>query len=414
MRKSFCAVKNFFLQHGRNTGSGVFKVPLESIEILKDPLDFYAALYTGMKQAQFRAVFSSLYWGIGEMEDYLITALERNVEKNENLRIKVIMDSARGQRLSKPGSRFLNSYEMVNRLKTNHPNRDVQVSLWRNSKPTLMGSAFRYQQLAEALGVHHVKLAIFDNSIILTGANFEEQYFLNRQDRYWLINNAQAFADHLEDFIDSLMTVSDRTTILNNTQSPFGYKGAIMWEKRAEAIDSQNRVHNYLSSQAALQRSSTGEVGVIESVPIPRIEDKRGDKKSGGEEAKNELQIQGREVTKQNIMELIKEKEISQVMSQLRFDKDIFNPEHDKLSGNCMYFFAAPQNKIFNIDNESHFLGEMLDSLSKVKDLPELEQIYFSSAYLNPPHSVFDGLLDLPSKDYTFITAAKEVPYPVT
>ena len=34
--------------------------------------------------------------------------------------------------------------------------------------------------LKEVFGVHHMKFFVFDNVVILTGANLEEQYFLNR------------------------------------------------------------------------------------------------------------------------------------------------------------------------------------------------------------------------------------------
>ena len=95
--------------------------------------------------------------------------LERNLEVNQDLRVKILMDGYRSKRLSKPGSKVLHSYDMVNELKTEHVNRDVEIGLWRNNPETALSGALRITELNEAMGVHHIKLAIFDNSAILTG-----------------------------------------------------------------------------------------------------------------------------------------------------------------------------------------------------------------------------------------------------
>jgi CDP-diacylglycerol--glycerol-3-phosphate 3-phosphatidyltransferase len=43
--------------------------------------------------------------------------------------------------------------------------------------------------LGEVLGVHHQKIYIFDDRVILGGANLSKNYFLNRKDRYMSINS---------------------------------------------------------------------------------------------------------------------------------------------------------------------------------------------------------------------------------
>jgi phosphatidylserine/phosphatidylglycerophosphate/cardiolipin synthase-like enzyme len=53
----------------------------------------------------------------------------------------------------------------------------VNVSLVKQSK---VGNKI----LGEVAGVHHQKIAIFDNNIIIGGANLSHNYFLNRRDRY--------------------------------------------------------------------------------------------------------------------------------------------------------------------------------------------------------------------------------------
>lgn len=154
------------------------------------------------------------------MEDFLVDELDKNLTRNENLRVKILMDAYRGMRFTKPGSAYLNSFSMVNRLKVRNINRDVDIGLWRNSKQGLWNTLFRLTQLNEMLGVHHVKLAIFDNSVILTGANMEEQYFLNRRDRYWIINDAEKFCDYLEDLVLTMLSNSVRNGFNDETIVP--------------------------------------------------------------------------------------------------------------------------------------------------------------------------------------------------
>lgn len=79
------------------------------------------------------------------------------------------MDAYRGTRPTKEGSRYVSSFDLVNRLRLENVNRDVEVGLWRNSQKNPFTNALGLTMLNEVLGVHHVKLAIFDDSLIMTG-----------------------------------------------------------------------------------------------------------------------------------------------------------------------------------------------------------------------------------------------------
>ncbi len=56
----------------------------------------------------------------------------------------------------------------------------VSASLYRQSKSS-------NKVLGEISGVHHQKIAIFDDTVIIGGANLSHNYFLNRKDRYMKI-----------------------------------------------------------------------------------------------------------------------------------------------------------------------------------------------------------------------------------
>lgn len=62
--------------------------------------------------------------------------------------------------------------------------------------------------LLEGMSVQHIKGAVFDDTVLLTGANFSDEYFVDRQDRYWIFNDTKALADYFEDLISALISNS--------------------------------------------------------------------------------------------------------------------------------------------------------------------------------------------------------------
>jgi CDP-diacylglycerol---glycerol-3-phosphate 3-phosphatidyltransferase len=70
------------------------------------------------------------------------------------------------------------------------------------------------QRWNEVVGLQHMKIYLFDDSVIVSGANLSDDYFTNRQDRYVLINDCPA----LSDFLDGLVsTVSDFSLQMTDT-----------------------------------------------------------------------------------------------------------------------------------------------------------------------------------------------------
>ena len=55
--------------------------------------------------------------------------------------------------------------------------------------------------LGEIKGVHHQKMAIFDDKIIIGGANLSKNYFLNRRDRYLLLKEFPELSDYYYDYL---------------------------------------------------------------------------------------------------------------------------------------------------------------------------------------------------------------------
>jgi len=77
---------------------------------------------------------------------------------------------------------------LIEKLKTeNIHNNNVKLAFYRNPKVPPIFSIDKESGISEVFGVQHIKLYIFDNDVIISGANLSENYFLDRCDRYYLI-----------------------------------------------------------------------------------------------------------------------------------------------------------------------------------------------------------------------------------
>lgn len=56
-------------------------------------------------------------------------------------------------------------------------------------------------RLGEMAGVMHMKFLVFDDTVVITGANLSHTYFDNRLDRYLVIKNAPSLADYFESLV---------------------------------------------------------------------------------------------------------------------------------------------------------------------------------------------------------------------
>ena len=78
-------------------------------------------------------------------------------------------------------------------------------------------SKSRRHLLGEIQGVHHQKFAIFDDTVIVGGANLSQNYFLNRRDRYLKFKECPALADYLHDY---LQVFYENSYQLGDTSTP--------------------------------------------------------------------------------------------------------------------------------------------------------------------------------------------------
>ncbi|XP_043523660.1 CDP-diacylglycerol--glycerol-3-phosphate 3-phosphatidyltransferase, mitochondrial isoform X2 [Frieseomelitta varia] len=123
-----------------------FPVNGSKIKIIHEPNTFYSTLVQKCKNARKRITLASLYLGTGKLESSLI---------------------------------FLyHTPKLRGFLKMIIPDR-----------------------FNELIGLQHMKLYMIDNDIIISGANLSTDYFINKQDRYFLIEDCKELCDFYDELV---------------------------------------------------------------------------------------------------------------------------------------------------------------------------------------------------------------------
>uniref|UniRef100_A0A8B9C0V8 CDP-diacylglycerol--glycerol-3-phosphate 3-phosphatidyltransferase n=1 Tax=Anser brachyrhynchus TaxID=132585 RepID=A0A8B9C0V8_9AVES len=184
-----------------------FGISSSHVKVLSSPAEFYELLKVQIKTAKQRVVMASLYLGTGLLEQELVDCLEETLEKSlqakesPDLRVSILLDYTRGSRGRK------NSRTMLIPLLQRFPER-VRVSLFHT--PNLRGllRLLIPERFNETIGLQHIKVYLFDDNVILSGANLSDLYFTNRQDRYVLLQDSPEIADFFTELVDAIGDVS--------------------------------------------------------------------------------------------------------------------------------------------------------------------------------------------------------------
>ncbi|KAJ3607944.1 hypothetical protein NHX12_024995 [Muraenolepis orangiensis] len=184
-----------------------FRVPGTHIHMLSSPSQFYQTIKSRIKTAKRRVVMASLYLGTGPLEQELVDCVEEALVRSQDqgdgpaLKVSILLDYMRGSRGQ------LNSRTMLLPLLQRYASQ-MRVSLYHT--PDLRGLLRRLipQRFNETIGVQHIKVYLFDDSVIISGANLSESYFTNRQDRYVLLENCSEVADFFSSLVGAVGDVS--------------------------------------------------------------------------------------------------------------------------------------------------------------------------------------------------------------
>lgn len=120
---------------------------------------------------------SALYLGTGDKETFLMQRLQRKLESNKSISLSILLDFMRGTRVNWDN---MSSETMLRQFKSkNLSNQNLWFSFYYNPRISsvqelVLGSGW------EIIGVHHMKLHVFDDNVLITGANLSEDYFTDR------------------------------------------------------------------------------------------------------------------------------------------------------------------------------------------------------------------------------------------
>lgn len=188
-----------------------FPIKADTVTIITEPDVFYKKLLQRSSEAKERITLASLYLGTGELEKVFIETINKNEYfSNGNLKVNVLLDYARGSRY-KNNSRTM----LLPLLQTKDSN--CQICLYHT--PFLRGLKKKLapERFNEIFGLQHMKLYIFDDSLIISGANLSNDYFTNRQDRYFEIRDKR-LADFYDGLVSKVQDFSFKMDLDNNLE----------------------------------------------------------------------------------------------------------------------------------------------------------------------------------------------------
>ncbi|KAG0172921.1 CDP-diacylglycerol--glycerol-3-phosphate 3-phosphatidyltransferase [Apophysomyces sp. BC1034] len=119
------------------------------------------------------------------------------LSRSDKLKVHVLIDCLRGTRVSKNQS----SATLLLPLLQEFPGQ-IRVSMYHT--PDLKGVLKRTlpQRFNETIGLMHLKVYGFDDTVMLSGANLSVDYFSNRQDRYMVFKDQPGLAQYYHDLLD--------------------------------------------------------------------------------------------------------------------------------------------------------------------------------------------------------------------
>jgi CDP-diacylglycerol---glycerol-3-phosphate 3-phosphatidyltransferase len=188
--------------------------------------------------------------GIGQMESDLVDVVRRNMKQNESLRVNILLDYTRGTRGKK------NSKAMLMPLLQSS---NCNLSLYHTPQLRGIKKKFMPARWNELLGLQHMKLYLFDDTVLISGANLSNDYFANRQDRYMEIEDkklADFFAGLIEKVQEFSMRVDSSGEVnLHKDWKLLPYEG----DRAKFAEEAKKRLRSFFEETFAAQRTSKDE-----------------------------------------------------------------------------------------------------------------------------------------------------------
>lgn len=216
------------LLSGLSKHASAFPVSGESVHILRSPSEFYQTLKDQIRAANHRLLLSSLYIGTGPLEQQLLDVVADSLGSKPSLQALFLFDALRSTRTTRPEEgrstekypSFKSSAEMLTHVllaktarwkqmaKAGDQEDRLRVALYRTPDLTKGLERILPARLNEVVGVCHMKAYIFDDHVLMSGANLSTSYFTNRQDRYIIFRDCKNLADYLCELVEAVASFS--------------------------------------------------------------------------------------------------------------------------------------------------------------------------------------------------------------
>lgn len=235
----------------------IFHVRPEQISFLASPTQYYEFLKESIASATRKIYLSSLYIGTDELERRLIQMLgEQLALRGSSLEAHVHLDYFRGSR-GHPNS----SASLLLSLLAEHSSM-LRVSMFRCSRHWGWQSVLP-SRWNEMFGLSHMKVCVFDDTVLVTGANLSKSYFTNRADRYVCIRNHPELASFFVDLMRTVGDISCRLTLSNSN-------ALTVLPPVVAMSDSSTHLHQFIDRHAHAHGHDSREQG--STIVIPTLQ----------------------------------------------------------------------------------------------------------------------------------------------
>jgi len=204
----------------------------DNIEILSTPAEFNDRLCELAVNSKRKIGLATLYMDNSEKSLRLINSCEKALTNNDQLQCNFLGDYPRGCR-GEDSTR-----QVCLPLKKKFPQR-TRISLYHT--PYLRGfwKMILPKKLDETIGVQHSKLYLFDDDVVMSGANLSHIYFTNRQDRYIHFKNQPVLVELLWKIFRAIQKLS--IEVDENDQEYFNSldpqnSSLELWQKQAQEL----------------------------------------------------------------------------------------------------------------------------------------------------------------------------------
>lgn len=241
-----------------------FRISGSQVNVLSSPAEFYDTLKEHIMTAKKRIVLASLYLGTGPLEQELVDCIEETLQRSQDettisdLRVAVLLDCTRGSRGKK------NSRTMLIPLLKKFPNQ-VRISLYHT--PDLRGilKLLVPERFNETIGLQHIKIYLFDNNVIISGANLSDSYFTNRQDRYVLLRDCRELADFFEELVNAVSDISLQLEQDDTAEVKLGMVHPFTGSRRDFCAAANKRIMSVVHEARRKQQLANQLMGLAES-----------------------------------------------------------------------------------------------------------------------------------------------------